>query len=48
LAAWRKASGQFMDQFGDTLIDALAQVSPDGRRRLVSERRSLRPWFSLR
>jgi uncharacterized membrane protein len=35
LAEWRGAAGQFMDRYGDTLIDALARVSPDGRRRLV-------------
>jgi uncharacterized membrane protein len=35
LAEWRSAAGQFLDTYGDTLIDALARVSPDGRRRLV-------------
>jgi len=27
----------FLDDFGDTLIDALGQVSPEGRRKLISE-----------
>lgn len=40
LAAWRAAWNHFMDDFDDTLIKALAQLPPDGRRRLVAERRS--------
>jgi len=32
-AAW----DHFLDDFGDTLIDALGQVSPEGRRKLISE-----------
>lgn len=48
LAAWRKASSRFMDAFGDTLVEALAQVSPDGRRRLAADRRSTRPLLLLR
>ena len=39
LATWQAKSDQFVDQFGGTLIDALAQVSPEGRRRLVDARR---------
>jgi uncharacterized membrane protein len=48
LAAWRAASGRFIDTFGDTLVDALAQVSPEGRRRLVARHRPASRWFSLR
>jgi uncharacterized membrane protein len=35
LVEWHNAAGQFLDRYGDTLIDALARVSPEGRRRLV-------------
>jgi hypothetical protein len=31
-----------MDRFSGTLIQALAQVSPEGRRKLVVERRAAR------
>ncbi len=40
LAAWRGAWNHFMDDFGDTLVNALAQLPEDGRRRLAAERRS--------
>jgi uncharacterized membrane protein len=40
LVAWRASGGHFLDNFGDTLIDALAQVSPEGRRKLVDGRRA--------
>jgi uncharacterized membrane protein len=40
LAAWRAAWNRFSDDFGDTLVDALAQVSPAGRQKLVAERRA--------
>jgi hypothetical protein len=39
LADWQAKSDNFVNQFGGTLIDALAQVSPEGRRRLVDARR---------
>lgn len=37
LSATQAAWNRFLDDFGPTLIDALAQVSPQGRRRLISE-----------
>jgi uncharacterized membrane protein len=37
LAAWRTAWSRFTEDFGDTLVAALAQVSPDGRRKLVAD-----------
>lgn len=37
LSATQTAWNHFLDDFGGTLIDALSQVSPDGRRKLVSE-----------
>ncbi len=40
LAAWRAAWNGFMDDFTNTLVEALAQVSPEGRRKLVGERRA--------
>lgn len=36
LTAWRAAWNHFMDSFEGPLVDALAQVSPDGRRDLVA------------
>jgi|HubBroStandDraft_1064217.scaffolds.fasta_scaffold02082_2 uncharacterized membrane protein len=38
LATWRAAGNQFLNEFGDTVIDALGQVSPEGRRKVVSNR----------
>jgi uncharacterized membrane protein len=43
LANWRAAWNQFMDDFGDTLVEALGQVSPEGRRKLIAERRLTPP-----
>ena len=43
LATWRTAWGRFMEDFGNTLVEALAQVSPEGRRKLVLDRRGARP-----
>jgi uncharacterized membrane protein len=40
LLNWQTAWNGFFEKFSDTLVDALAQVSPEGRRRLVAERRS--------
>lgn len=39
LAAWQMSWNRFFDAFDDTLIDALAHISPDGRRKLIAERR---------
>jgi uncharacterized membrane protein len=39
LANWRQAWNRFFDDFEDTLVEALAKVSPAGRRRLIEERR---------
>jgi uncharacterized membrane protein len=38
LSTWHTSGDRFLDDFGDTLIDALAQVSPEGRRRIAAER----------
>lgn len=35
--AWRAAWNHFLDDFSGTLLNALAQVSPEGRRKLVEE-----------
>jgi uncharacterized membrane protein len=43
LRAWRAAWTGFMDAFQSPLIDALGQVSPEGRRRLAAERGRGRP-----
>ena len=42
------AINRFISIFGDTLIEALAKVSPEGRRKLVAERRLARESSSLR
>jgi uncharacterized membrane protein len=39
LAAWRASWNRFMDDFDDPLVHALGQISPDGRHRLVVQRR---------
>ena len=39
LEAWQVSWNHFVDDFGKTLVEALGQVSPAGRRRLVAERR---------
>lgn len=38
LAAWKAAWDSFAVDFSDTLVNALAQVSPEGRRKLISGR----------
>jgi uncharacterized membrane protein len=43
LVAWRAAWNQFFDDFTGTIIDAVAQISPEGRRDLVVEHQSARP-----
>lgn len=40
LTAWRVSWNGFVDDFSGPLVDALSAISPDGRRRLVAERRS--------
>jgi len=35
-SAWEITWNQFLDDFGGTLIDALVQVSPEGRRKLIA------------
>lgn len=40
LAAWQLSWDRFMGDIGDPLVDALAQVSPEGRRKLVAVRRA--------
>lgn len=42
LAAWQASWNRFVSDFGGTLIDGLAQVSPEGRRKLVADRRRAR------
>jgi uncharacterized membrane protein len=39
LVAWRASWILFTDKFGGTLVEAVAQVSPEGRSRLVAGRR---------
>ncbi len=38
-AASRESWNHFTEDFADTLVDALASISPDGRQRLIMERR---------
>jgi uncharacterized membrane protein len=42
LAKWRVARDHFLDDFGDAFVEALAQVSPEGRRMLALELRPAR------
>lgn len=37
--ASRESWSRFTDDFGETLVDALASISPEGRHRLIMERR---------
>ncbi len=39
LDAWRTAWNRFLDDFSDPIVAALAEVSPDGRRKLMADRR---------
>jgi uncharacterized membrane protein len=39
LVAWRDAWDRFTNDLGDTLAEALSKVSPEGRRKLILERR---------
>lgn len=47
LAAWRAASAHFLDDFSGPLVNALAHISPEGRRRLMAQRREVRERRSL-
>lgn len=38
LLAWKAAWDSFAADFSDTLVDALGQVSPEGRRKLIAGR----------
>jgi len=42
LTHWQMALNNFFDAFREPLVDALAKVSPDGRRRLIAERQAAR------
>jgi hypothetical protein len=42
LAAWRVSWDRFIEDFSGPMMDALASVSPEGRRSLVAERRERR------
>ncbi|HTU56081.1 MAG TPA: periplasmic heavy metal sensor [Acetobacteraceae bacterium] len=46
LATWRTTWNSFFDDFSGTLVEALAQVSPQGRRKLVAERQAARDGLS--
>jgi uncharacterized membrane protein len=39
LAVWRTSWNRFVDDFSGPLVDALAAISPEGRRRLIDARR---------
>jgi len=42
LATWQSAWNSFVGDFGPTLVEALGQVSPEGRRKLIAQRRLTR------
>ena len=37
LSAWGQHANLFLNDFGDTLIEAFAQVSPEGRRKIAAD-----------
>jgi hypothetical protein len=37
--AWQVSADRFLSQIGDSLVEALGQVSPEGRQKLVASRR---------
>jgi uncharacterized membrane protein len=47
LAVWRASSARFLQDFSGPLINALASISPEGRCRLVAERREGRESGSI-
>jgi len=47
LAAWGMAWNHFLDEFGGPLAEALGDISLEGRRKLVNERRAERVKPSL-
>jgi uncharacterized membrane protein len=42
-ATWQQAWSRFFNDFSGTLVEALAQVSPEGRHKLSAERQSENP-----
>lgn len=40
--AWQQSWNRLLDNADDTLIEALAQVSPEGRRKLIAQRQAER------
>lgn len=42
MAAWQASWNHFFDQISNPLVDALGAISPDGRQKLVDERRKAR------
>lgn len=42
LATWQTAWNNFFTDFGPVLVEALGQVTPEGRRKLIAERRLAR------
>jgi uncharacterized membrane protein len=43
LTAWQAAGSKLLDPLGDSFIDALSQISPASRRKLISERAAGKP-----
>ncbi len=46
--AWQASWNQFANIFNGTLVEALAQVSPEGRRKLVIERGQMQDGYGYR
>jgi hypothetical protein len=44
-AVWQASADRLLDDIGSTLVDALGQVSPEGRQKLVANRRKARQEF---
>ena len=44
-AVWQASADRLFDDIGRTLVEALGQVSPEGRQKLVANRRKARQGF---
>jgi hypothetical protein len=44
-ALWQASANRFFDDIGSTLVEALAHVSPEGRQKLVANRRKAQQGF---
>ncbi len=43
---WRDSWGHFLDDFEDTFVEALGKISPEGRHKLIEQRRKELPGIA--